>query len=80
MNQRDRDNLEFLLKSSPETLKDWFMRMDVEDHLYAKHIMNMYATELTERSTAAAIEVQLRAMSTFPEAMIVIDKVRRSAV
>lgn len=56
------------------------MRMDVEDHLYAKHIMNMYATELTERSTAAAIEVQLRAMSTFPEAMIVIDKVRRSAV
>lgn len=80
MNQRDRDNLEFLLKSSPETLKDWYMRMDAEDHRYAKQIMDMYAVELTERTILASIELQIRLMSTFPEAQVVIDNARRSAV
>jgi hypothetical protein len=80
MNQRDRDNLEFLLTSSPAVLKDWYYRMDAEDHQYAKHIMNLYAIELAERESAAIVELKLLTMSSFPEAECVIDRIRRSAV
>lgn len=80
MNQRDRDNLEFLLTSSPGTLKDWYYRMDAEDHQYAKHIMDMYAAELRFRSVSAQVEGVLRKMNSYPEAERVIDKIRRSAV
>lgn len=80
MNQRDRNNLEFLLTSSPETLKDWYHQMDAEDHQYARQLMDMYAIELQFRSVSAQVEHVLCNMNSYPEAQHVIDRIRRSAV
>jgi hypothetical protein len=49
MNNHDRLNLEFLLTSSPATLKDWYDKMGTDDIQYAMQIMARYSEELTLR-------------------------------
>lgn len=46
MNDWDRQNLEFLLNASPEVLKDWYDKMDADDHEYASELLDMYDKEL----------------------------------
>lgn len=50
MNQHDRDNLNFLLKSSPETLQDWFdtivARGETDDIMYALELIAQARNEL----------------------------------
>ena len=45
MNERDRDNLNFLLHASPEVLKDWESKMPTDDLEYAQELLNAYAYE-----------------------------------
>ena len=46
MNQHDKDNLQFLLNSTPATLKDWYDKMDGDDHEYALELIRLHSSEL----------------------------------
>ena len=59
MNERDRDNLEFLLSASPETIKDWFQQVSEDDHYYAEEIMNLYEQELSKKSKEIDLQISL---------------------
>ena len=74
MNDWDRNNLEFLLKSSPETLKQFLLESD-QDNL-------RYAMELLLTAMEEAIEYQIDSDSEsnpgdlYPEANKVLQKFR----
>lgn len=51
MNERDRENLEFLLNADEETLKDWYDKMDTDDHEYASELLALYGEELAIKKT-----------------------------
>jgi hypothetical protein len=46
MNQRDRDNLEFLLNASPEVIEDWYNQMDDDDIEYAFELLDQLKEDL----------------------------------
>ena len=46
MNDHDRDNLNFLMTVSPETLADWWGQVDADDRVYAFDLLNRARTEL----------------------------------
>lgn len=46
MNYHDRENLKFLLTATPETLKDWYDKVDPEDHEYAMHLIKTHHSEV----------------------------------
>ena len=55
MNQRDRDNLEFLLKATPEVIEDWYEKMDADDILYAFELLEEYSRELELEELASKL-------------------------
>lgn len=75
MNQTDRNNIEFLLQSSPDTLREWFNMTGAADHQYAHDIMTQYSQELTERSRTVTIDQQLRDMQDFPMVKLLLDQI-----
>lgn len=75
MNQTDRNNINFLLYSSPQTLREWFDTTTPAEHEYARDIMNRYSWELTQRSNELMIEDQLRQMDQFPHVDIILDNI-----
>lgn len=54
MNQRDRDNLDFLLSASPEVIKDWYEQTDDDDIQYAFELLEMAKEELIEQQLAVS--------------------------
>jgi hypothetical protein len=48
MNQRDRDNLNFLLQATSESLSAWYAQASEDDLEYADELLNFYAQELDE--------------------------------
>lgn len=46
MNQRDRENVQFLLSIGPEVLEDWYNKTSADDHEYAMELIAMYHEEL----------------------------------
>jgi hypothetical protein len=48
MNQWDRDNLEFLMNSSPEVLKDFLSQADEDDIRYVMELINVARTNFSE--------------------------------
>ena len=75
MNQTDLNNINFLLHSSPQTLREWFDTTTAADHEYAQHIMHQYSQELTVRSLDLVIEQQLRQMDQFPHVEVILDNI-----
>lgn len=49
MNEHDKENLNFLLNSSPEVLADWYSKMAKDDIDYALHLIAAYKQELSLR-------------------------------
>lgn len=49
MNQRDKDNLDFLLNASPEVIQDWYNTVEDDDILYAFELLEMAKEELIEQ-------------------------------
>ena len=49
MNDHDKENLNFILNASNETLKDWYKTLDPDDIGYAQELL-----------TTAALEVDMR--------------------
>ena len=75
MNERDRDNLNFLLHASPEVLKDWESKMPTDDLEYAQELLNAYALELREKSAELLVEAKLVKMGNeYPDALRVIKQ------
>jgi len=54
MNQRDRDNLDFLLNASPEIIQDWYEKMEDDDIMYAFELLEMAKEELIEMQIAGS--------------------------
>lgn len=54
MNQRDRDNLDFLLNASPEIIQDWYNKVEDDDILYAFELLEMAKEELIEQQIAGS--------------------------
>jgi hypothetical protein len=52
MNQRDKDNLDFLLNASPEVIQDWYNKVEDDDILYAFELLEMAKEELIEQQMA----------------------------
>jgi hypothetical protein len=46
MNQRDRDNLNFLMTSSDEVLREWYASANEDDLIYAQELLSEYEMEL----------------------------------
>ena len=55
MNQRDRDNLDFLLNASPEVIQDWYEQMDDDDIEYAFELLEAYNQELEIEDLSAKL-------------------------
>ena len=55
MNQRDRDNLDFLLNASPEVIQDWYEQMDDDDIEYAFELLEAYSQELEIEDLSAKL-------------------------
>lgn len=76
MNQRDKENLKFLLSSSPEQLREWYNQVSDEDLIYASDLMDRYAVYLEWEIKSQLIERELAAMTVLTEAQAVIAAVR----
>jgi hypothetical protein len=59
MNQHDRKNLDFLLKSELETIRDWAGKMDSDDINYAQELLLQHAADLRERSREILVEAEM---------------------
>jgi hypothetical protein len=56
MNEYDRENLSFLLNADEDTLRDWYEKMDKDDHEYASELLVAYSEELKTRQRFIDIE------------------------
>lgn len=59
MNNWDRDNLNFLLTASKETLEDWHHYADADDYAYALELLQAAQTEL-ELITLDTIDTEVQ--------------------
>lgn len=76
MNQRDLDNVRFLIDCTPEQLRNWYDSVSEADLIYASLIMENYATLLDTEIKFQNIEQQIAAMPVMTEAQAVIAMVR----
>ena len=59
MNAHDRSNLDFLLKSELETIRDWAGKMGADDITYAQELLLQHADDLRERSREILVEAEM---------------------
>lgn len=76
MNQRDLDNVRFLIDCTPEQLRNWYDSVSEADLIYASLIMENYASLLETEIKFQNIEQQIAAMPVMTEAQAVIAMVR----
>lgn len=74
MNEEDASNLMFLLHSSQEVLKDWYSKMDTEDHKYASQLLYLFKEAIDNQE----IELILQKKQEFNEANLVLKKIMYS--
>jgi hypothetical protein len=75
MNQHDRDNLNFLLYSNKEVLKDWHSQVTADDHEYARELLDAYSKEL--KLEAEMLKIECKMGFDYPDARRVIDRIRK---
>ena len=74
MNQHDRSNLEFLLRT--EHIADWMHTATPDDIDYAKSLLDEYSRELTLSTVMLTVEP---AGVEYPEARILINRIKESS-
>ena len=62
MDKHDKDNLNFLLNATPETIQDWYEKMDDDDIVYAFELLEMAKEELIEQQMAGTDLSDVRAL------------------
>lgn len=73
-NDWDRDNLNFLLNSSPEVITDWENQSDEDDKVYAQELLDAYAEELRIQSQDLIVEAEMALMVEYEDAKVVLSK------
>ena len=58
MEQRDRDNLKFLLTADSDTLREWYNTTSPEDHLYASSLLEVARLELLDKKVRTQRDCQ----------------------
>lgn len=74
MDKQDRDNLDFLLNSDPDTLFVWYNTVSQDDLEYAEELLEKYSKELDERQAAFDTEFALMGLTEYPDAERVLRK------
>lgn len=59
MNQRDKNNLEFIMNLSESQIKTWWDSISEDDRDYALELINNHRKELTARSINYAIDLEI---------------------
>lgn len=75
-NEVDRNNLNFLINASQETIKDWYRTCTVDDVNYARELMDAYALEVREMALEIRTECELELMTKYDDALNVIRLVK----
>ena len=57
MNARDRSNLEFLSRLTPQGLEQWFAQASEDDVVYATELLMAWEQELTQQEAELGEEV-----------------------
>ena len=73
MNNWDRDNLNFLMNASKETLEEWHHYADADDYKYALELLQAARTELAMQELAL---VDDQAVEDMTEACSVLSRFR----
>ena len=73
MNDWDRDNLNFLMNASKETLEEWHFYADADDYKYALELLRAARTELAIQELAL---VDDEAVGDITEAQAVLARFR----
>jgi len=73
MNNWDRDNLNFLMNASKETLEEWHHYADADDYKYALELLQAARTELAMKELAL---VDDQAVEDMTEACSVLARFR----
>jgi hypothetical protein len=60
MNQHDRSNLDFLLASEIDVIRDWAGKMGSDDINYAQELLLQHADDLRERSREILVEAEMQ--------------------
>lgn len=71
MNDRDRENFNFMLNADPETLKAWYESLSPDDLLYAQELIMQAKLELEMRVVELSDDVD-----DLTEANIILDRYR----
>lgn len=75
MNDWDKDNLMFLLKSPEHIIREWISQSTEDDRSYAAELIKLYALELKSESENLITEVELsKNDKEFPEAREILKK------
>ena len=74
-NDWDRDNLNFLLHSSPEVIKEWEAAMEPDDLEYAQELLDAYAEELRVEATFLKTEAELSLLCEYNTAKTLLDAI-----
>jgi len=72
MNDRDRDNLHFLLRADQKSLEEWFFTASEDDREYASELFKKYSEEL---SIAKALHDE-RMIDNLTDANVLLNKFR----
>jgi hypothetical protein len=76
-NQWDRDNLNFLLNTNDECLKDWHAQADADDLAYAQELLAAFSLELRVKAEELRIECKLETLSKYNEAKSLLDTIAK---
>lgn len=82
MNSHDRQNLQFLLNASEQTLRQWYATVSEDDREYASELLAQYAQEIRRDSAnlRSIVDMEMTefelADSDFGEANAVLAKFR----
>jgi hypothetical protein len=76
-NDWDRDNLNFLLNSPPEVLKEWEAAMEPDDLAYAQELLDAYAEELRVEATFLKTEAELSLLCEYNTAKTLLDAIAK---
>jgi hypothetical protein len=73
MTEQDKENLRFLLESTPEIIHAWFQDQTDDDIRYAMELLEVMSEELRLEGA----EINIAKMNAYPEAMKVLAQIMK---
>jgi len=77
MNNHDKDNLDFLLRSSESVLRDWYDQADGDDLAYAQELLAIAAAELRDGAIELRVEAELALNPDYADAKAILDRIAK---